>query len=485
MDGQPCLFLVAARYGKINIDDGRNCRNETDFHTEKISLAGPNEKDALEKAGQLLRETHFGYRPEYCKVFQALPWDYNDLFDEWGRTYRKRGGIPPKDVVLNRLFSLEDERQHSPLERLEPVTIVYPDFVPCKGETFMNDLLMQIHGIIQDMGCLVYRKGYENYRSTMNLKGLPERFVPEDNLLRGVRECVFENRYENGKTWTVVQAGDIRKATMEELQSYLKVLRECQKLHFTGKIKGTSLGEYNLSLQGPKRYKVVLHYEVVYAEEVEAASEDEAIEKVQELAGKAPSSDFEWLEYDQEVTALDSPHGQGSPQPENPAPVDIDAADNWFSRLPVKAKKWLIEKEEDDDGDDGPEAAWKRMEPTRREAIRQDYQAIFEENDMKEFDGPFKVGFVWEGRRYEFPVPLDGLDLKQDEDTWFYSKDEGTDEEGLPVTFEVWGSHDIFGNIRTSGPCIVTLSGETTACLGVNVIVDHNVVDQIDDVDIL
>ncbi len=119
------------------------------------------------------------------------------------------------------------------------------------------------------------------------------------------------------------------------------------------------------------------------------------------------------------------------------------------------------------------------------------YQGIWEtgveksEYDVKEFDGPFKVGFDWNGNRYEFPVPLDTLDLVQDEDSWFHYEPAEPTEDGEEVIFEVWGTKDVFGNIRTSGPCLVKGSGNRIACLGVNVTVDGDVEEQIDDVDIL
>lgn len=105
--------------------------------------------------------------------------------------------------------------------------------------------------------------------------------------------------------------------------------------------------------------------------------------------------------------------------------------------------------------------------------------------DIKEFDGPFKVGFDWEGKRYEFEIKPEELDLEQDEDSWFHDRNTGQDGQGNKVSFEVWGTRDVFGNIRTSGPCIVHGAGVTTACLAVNVILNGNVIEQIDDVDIL
>lgn len=105
--------------------------------------------------------------------------------------------------------------------------------------------------------------------------------------------------------------------------------------------------------------------------------------------------------------------------------------------------------------------------------------------DVKEFDGPFKVGFWWNRKRYELEIAQDSLDIEQDEDTWFHYKDAGTADNGSHVIFEVWGTKDVFGNIRTSGPCLVHGSDVRTACIGVNVIVDGNVEEQIDDVNIL
>ena len=107
------------------------------------------------------------------------------------------------------------------------------------------------------------------------------------------------------------------------------------------------------------------------------------------------------------------------------------------------------------------------------------------EYNVEEFNGPFRVGFDWNNRRHEFEIDTDKLDLEQDEDTWFHYEDAGRTEDGNHVTFEVWGTKDVFGNIRTSGPCLVHGSSVRTACVGVNVTVNGNVEEQVDDVDIL
>lgn len=103
--------------------------------------------------------------------------------------------------------------------------------------------------------------------------------------------------------------------------------------------------------------------------------------------------------------------------------------------------------------------------------------------DVREFDGPFRLRFDWNGPREVRIDPSDpNLDLSED-GLWYHQETAGTTKGGLTLVFEAFGTRDIFGNIRTSGSCL-TRKGEQVACCGVFVVIDGQIAERIDDVDV-
>ena len=130
----------------------------------------------------------------------------------------------------------------------------------------------------------------------------------------------------------------------------------------------------------------------------------------------------------------------------------------------------------------------KRLEGLKPDSIPA--KSVF---DIKEIVGEIKILFVANlGKDYDTPtpvevnIPVSDIDFKQDPDSWFYCYDYGKDADGLPITFEIWGTQDAFGNPRLSGPVLMK-DGDVLdrPHFGVNVITDGDISEQIDKITIL
>lgn len=88
----------------------------------------------------------------------------------------------------------------------------------------------------------------------------------------------------------------------------------------------------------------------------------------------------------------------------------------------------------------------------------------------KDYDTPTTV---------EVDIPVNKISLDEDPDSWFYRHPYGTDGEGFPIVFEIWGTQDTYDNIRLGGPCLMkdgTVLKEANS--GVNIITDGDVGEQ-------
>ena len=88
----------------------------------------------------------------------------------------------------------------------------------------------------------------------------------------------------------------------------------------------------------------------------------------------------------------------------------------------------------------------------------------------KDYDTPTPI---------EVDIPVDKISLDEDPDSWFYRHPYGTDGEGFPIVFEIWGTQDTYDNIRLGGPCLMkdgTVLREANS--GVNIITNGDVGEQ-------
>ena len=99
----------------------------------------------------------------------------------------------------------------------------------------------------------------------------------------------------------------------------------------------------------------------------------------------------------------------------------------------------------------------------------------------KEFNTWFIISFFYCGKCFERTIHLSSV--KIDGDTWFYN--DTINVRGDEYKIEVWGTYDDYGNVRTSGSCLVD-GNEIPAGFGINVMdEDGDVIAYIDDIDII
>lgn len=101
---------------------------------------------------------------------------------------------------------------------------------------------------------------------------------------------------------------------------------------------------------------------------------------------------------------------------------------------------------------------------------------------MKEFNKWFTISFSYKGKDIEHTISLNKVITEPN--YWLYRFDDVV--KGDVYHFEVYGTLDDKGNVRTSGDCLV--NGETmSAVFGINVDdgIDKDNYDEISDIDII
>lgn len=100
---------------------------------------------------------------------------------------------------------------------------------------------------------------------------------------------------------------------------------------------------------------------------------------------------------------------------------------------------------------------------------------------VREFKESFTIQFNYKGVTHIFTVYLSEIDKDYDNNTWakffrpLFSEN---------LIFEVFGTLDDLGLVRTTGRCIAG-GKETIPAFGINVAENGEVVDTIDDIDII
>lgn len=280
-------------------------------HREAHCIAGPDLKAAQETAESLLRHSWETVSAEFCKIYQACPEDFAPLIAEYNRQGFPEG--PNADDLAAALLSREDHGGRSRFDELRPVKVVsrIPDRDSMPEDLFRKELLYRIHGIVEDIGASVLRPKGGGWKKLLLLDALPFEFFREKSIFTGILFRHFENGEDKGSC-TTLNGTPVDTSGTQDILDFLECLDKVHKLVFAGNIRRDSVGM--LTLRTPcadpdaavggkarverplRRYRVVLHYEVAYVAEVEATTQDEAIDLVREKAKEAPSEDFEWLQ---------------------------------------------------------------------------------------------------------------------------------------------------------------------------------------------
>lgn len=297
MKGKAPLFVIVFTYNS-EMDPAYG-------HREAHGLAGPDLKAAQQAAESLLSRPWETVSAEFCKIYQACPDDFAPLIAEYNRQGFPEG--PGADDLAAALLSREDVNGRSRFDALRPVKVVsrIPDRDSMPEDLFRKELLYRIHGIVEDIGASVLRSKGGGWKKLLMLDTLPFDFFT------GVLFRHFENE-ENKGACTAMNGIPTESYNTQVVLDFLQGLDKIHKLVFAGNIRRDSVGMLTLltpcadpdaavggkaRVERPlRRYRVVLHYEVAYVAEVEATTQDEAIDLVREKAKKAPSEDFEWLQ---------------------------------------------------------------------------------------------------------------------------------------------------------------------------------------------
>lgn len=297
MKGKAPLFVIVFAYNS-EMDPAYG-------HREAHGLAGPDLKAAQQAAESLLSRPWETVSAEFCKIYQACPDDFAPLIAEYNRLDFPEG--PGADDLAAALLSREDVNGRSRFDALRPVKVVsrIPDRDSMPEDLFRKELLYRIHGIVEDIGASVLRSKGGGWKKLLMIDTLPFDFFT------GVLFRHFENE-ENKGACTAMNGIPTESYNTQVVLDFLQGLDKIHKLVFAGNIRRDSVGMLTLltpcadpdaavggkaRVERPlRRYRVVLHYEVAYVAEVEATTQDEAIDLVREKAKEAPSEDFEWLQ---------------------------------------------------------------------------------------------------------------------------------------------------------------------------------------------
>lgn len=303
MTGDNDLFVIIFAYNSP--------MDEPYMHRSAEFLSGPTPEDALRKAGELLDSVWQTVRPEHCRIYQATPSDFLTLREQYLKDFPE--GTPDARDIINDLLSREDYNGRSRHDDLRPLKVVSrPADTAAPEQILRHDVLHRIHGIVERIGttCLKVQND-RDARKRVYLNSLPWDFFPDRSLFQGMLFRRFENLITDGPSVTLYNGNPIANAPMYELLDMLSVLDKVQKLYFTGHLNRDCYGQFTVSLpcadadaatgrkalvpRETKCYAVSLHFDVSYSCEVEASSEEEAIDLIREKAKTAPSADFEWL----------------------------------------------------------------------------------------------------------------------------------------------------------------------------------------------
>ena len=303
MKGKAPLFVIVFAYNS-GMDPAY-------AHREAHGLAGPDLKAAQQAAEGLLSRPWETVSAEFCKIYQACPEDFAPLIAEYNRQGFPEG--PGADDLAAALLSREDHNGRSRFDALRPVKVVsrIPDRDSLPENLFRKELLYRIHGIVEDIGASVLTSKGGGWKKLLMLDALPFEFFREKSIFTGILFRHFENE-ENKGVCTAMNGIPVESSNTQVVLDFLEGLDKVHKLVFTGNIRRDSVGMLTLltpcadpdaavggkaRVERPlRRFRVVLHYEVAYVAEVEATTEDEAIDLVREKAKEAPSEDYEWLQ---------------------------------------------------------------------------------------------------------------------------------------------------------------------------------------------
>ena len=295
--GECNIYVVTFHYN--------NGLNHAYNHCEADAVAGPDTKDAFALADRYLDEGWKTVTPEFCKIYQACPENYQPLIAK----YRRDGVLPDFDQLAADLLSREDVNGHSPFDELRPVKVVSRIPGGDRPEKQLKKALLdRIHGIIEDIGAKTVSPADGTSCKRLILDKLPFEFFDEGSQFTGFLIRHFANK--GGEAGTTLNDYPIADSSVQVLQDYLSEMDKVHKLVFTGNAERDCVGCVTVRtavadpdaavgrkarIDGkPRRFKVTVRFEVSYSDEVEAADGDEAVELVKKKAWEAPSGDFDW-----------------------------------------------------------------------------------------------------------------------------------------------------------------------------------------------
>ena len=295
--GECNIYVVTFHYN--------NGLNHAYNHCEADAVAGPDTKDAFALADRYLDEGWKTVTPEFCKIYQACPENYQPLIAK----YRRDEVLPNFDQLAADLLSKEDFNGRSAFDELRPVKVVSRIPSGDRPEKQMKKaLLVRIHGIVDDIGAKTISSADGNACKRLFLDRLPFQFFDKGSQFTGFLFRHFANKGEDAAT--TLNDYPITDSSVQVLQDYLREMDKVHKLVFTGNAKMDCVGCVTVRTavadpdaavgrkarldEKPRRFKVTLRFEVSYSNEVEAADEDEAVDLVKQQAQTAPSGDFDW-----------------------------------------------------------------------------------------------------------------------------------------------------------------------------------------------
>lgn len=296
MAGECNIYAVTFHYN--------NSLLHTYNHCEAYAVAGPEPGDALALAERYLDEGWNTVTPEFCKIYQACPENYQPLIAK----YRRDGVLPNFDQLAADLLSREDFNGRSAFDELRPVKVVSRIPGGDRPEKQLKKaLLVRIHGIVDDIGAKTVPPDGNTCKKLI-LDMLPFEFFDEGSQFTGFLIRHFANKGEDAAT--TLNDYPVADSSVQVLQDYLREMDKVQKIVFTGNAERDCVGSVTVRtaiadpdtavgrkarLDGkPRRFRVTLRFEVSYSNEVEAADEDEAVDLVKQQAQTAPSGDFDW-----------------------------------------------------------------------------------------------------------------------------------------------------------------------------------------------
>ncbi len=176
------------------------------------------------------------------------------------------------------------------IDQLKPVATVPPEtmrFEPFYEEEWVRKALSaRIHGFIDRYGAFDKNTG----KKTFLFKSLPKGIREEIHMLAGYVDGMYNKEGYPPMTTCGFQIMDTPQLT--PLAAFVDKLEAIHRSLFLRKVFLIE-PEKDATL---KTYRVAVHWEVAWVDDITAKSTEEAYDKAREMARNAPSSDYQWLE---------------------------------------------------------------------------------------------------------------------------------------------------------------------------------------------